>query len=327
MPHYFLTTRNIKRSKANRFFGGEVAQPSFVIAPDEATTLDPKHKLTGTRASRRWAEEILNAARDEEGHGDIIFLVHGFNFDAQDAFKNHIDLKQNIKAAGMSRAVFVSYSWPSEGDFYHYLNDDHDARFSALHLVKSGLALFAAFSEPGCKVKMHVIAHSMGTMVVREAFKAARGHLKTREGAWGVNQLIFFGSDISAKSLASSQAQALFDKSQRFTNYFNRRDKVLATSNMKRLLSSPRLGRHGAPKEVRDKVVDIDMTDYWRELAGDNDENRLGDIPLSHSFYQTDQNFARDVALTLKGELDRRELPNRTAHSDENCTLFVKAPA
>ena len=40
-------------------------------------------------------------------------------------------------------------------------------------LVKHGIHAFAKMQEPACKIDMHVMAHSMGAYVVREAFDDA----------------------------------------------------------------------------------------------------------------------------------------------------------
>lgn len=324
MPSFFLTTRNIKRpSGGAAFFGAEPAEPSFVISPDGATTLDPADRETGASRRTRWAEAVMAAADDGDGCGDIVFMVPGFNTDAQDAFKVHNTMARNLRDQGLTKAAFVTYSWPSAGSFANYLEDDSDARETAIHLVKSGIALFAAMTTPGCRIKVHVMAHSMGALVVREAFRAAAGHPQTRENAWGVSQLILYSADISARSLKSSVAQAMFDRSQRFTNYFNRHDAALATANAKRFLSSPRLGRHGVPKDTLDKLVDVDVSDRWSERARSNGEGIFGDARLSHSFYKDDPVFGKDVADTIAGNLDRREIPTREAH-DEPGRLLLK---
>ena len=40
-------------------------------------------------------------------------------------------------------------------------------------LVKHGIHAFAKMQESACKIDMHVLAHSMGAYVVREAFDNA----------------------------------------------------------------------------------------------------------------------------------------------------------
>lgn len=328
MTTYCLTSRNIKRPKGKAaYFADEPGATSFLVCPEGAVTFDPEHRVMGRHNNRKWAEKILTDAKQDDGTGDIIFFVHGFNRDMQDAYDDHIKIANNLRENGLERAVFVSYSWPAKGSFLNYLEDDSDARATAIQLVCSGLSLFAGLTEPGCRIRVHVMAHSMGAMVVREAFRAAKGCSATREAAWGVSQLILFAADISKASLKSESAKAMFDKSQRITNYFNLHDAVLATSNAKRFMSSPRLGRHGAPDVVLDRVVDVDLSDHWLDVAKNNDAGFIGDVPLSHSFYREDKVFAQDVAYTIIGDLDRRKIPKRKPHPDfDGKLLFDTGP-
>ncbi|MEM6634847.1 MAG: alpha/beta hydrolase [Pseudomonadota bacterium] len=314
MTKYFFTTRDIRTRGGRRFFGDEPAPPSFLMLPETATTMHPDDREKGAGRRRRWARAILADALaggdPEKKDGDIVVFVHGYNNDAQDVFNNYGDLSTNLRASGLGGAVFVSYSWPAKGSFLNYLEDDSDARASAIDLVKSGLELFARLTDPDCRIRVHVMAHSMGCLVVREALRAAPGAKPTRDGAWGITQLITYGADISKRSLRQPDGEAMFAKSQRFTNYFNRQDQALATSNVKRFATAPRLGRHGAPNERLDDMVDIDVTDHWRDVA--DTQGLLEGIPASHNFYRRDMQFALDVAFTIKGDLDRRQIPTRT---------------
>ncbi|WP_172292746.1 alpha/beta hydrolase [Pseudoruegeria sp. HB172150] len=334
MAEYFFTSRNIKRPRNGaEYFGDEPAEMvTYVIAPDGATTMSPADRVTGPNRASRWANAILedatqlweqNAPHPENApvSGDIVVFVHGYNTDAQDVFESHIELAKNLRDNGLTHAVFVSYSWSSRGDFWNYLEDDSDARQTAIHLVQSGLAVFAAFSTPDCRVRVHVLAHSMGALVVREAFRAAPGAKPTREGAWGLTQLITFGADISVRSMQGREGDLMLGKSQRFTNYFNRRDAVLATSNVKRFASSPRLGRHGAPPSRLAQIVDVDVTERWQNVSSRFDgQDKFRE---SHRFYRGDPVFALDVVHTILGDLDRREIPTRVDSDEEGRLKLV----
>lgn len=316
MKYYCLTTRNIKRQQGSIKFQAEPGEPAYLIADENAGTFSPDQQMGSATKTRglRWAKAILADAHEglEEGEcGDIVFLVHGYNVNEKQAFTSHGHLAKGLRDAGLEKAVFVSYDWPAKGKFINYLEDDSDARFSAIHLVQSGLALFARLSEPSCRIRLHVVAHSMGALVVREAIRAAAGNPETREAAWGITQLILYGADISKASLGNSEGAGMLQHSQRLTSYFNRHDKALATSNVKRFLSSPRAGRHGAPDHMLGELVDVDTSEHWKDIAATNEDGFFGDIPKSHTFYSQDETWLRDVALTIKGDLDRRELPTR----------------
>ena len=102
-----------------------------------------------------------------------------------------------------------------------------------------------------------------------------------------------------------------FDYASQVTNYFNREDTVLSGSNIVNLRQ--RLGHYGAPQDLVDtgKIVDIDVTEHWHEIADGNDDGFCYDVPASHSFYRTDPTFARDVVETIQGNKDPRSIGSR----------------
>ncbi len=340
MTHYCLSTRRAGTKNGKKVFYPEPGDPSYLIAPDDASEFHPDHELSGpvARRAKNWAEQIIaeaNTNPDPDGppDGDIIFIVHGFNVNAKGALRSHKKISEGLKAfgkpsanaRGIDKAVCVSYDWPAKGSFLNYLEDDSDARQSAIHLVRAGIALFARFTQPDCRIRVHVLAHSMGNLVVREAYRAAAGYPGTREAAWGVTQMIMYAADISSGSLRNDDGQQLISNSQRVTNYYNRHDKALATSNVKRFLSSPRLGRHGAPDEVLDQLVDVDCSERWLEVARTNDDGLLADIPYSHSFYEEDPIWLKDIAATLAGDKDRRVIETRETHPSYSRRMALKS--
>ena len=336
MTEYFVTTRNIKRAGQSRVYGTEIAEPTYVIAAEDATTMTPDDRVRGRNAGLRWGRKVVEEAKlkwaaanpnipnSTEQQGDIVVFIHGFNVDAQEAFETHKTLANNLQAGGLTDAVFVSYSWPANGDVLSYIEDDSDARETAVHLVKSALAVFAQLSTPECRVKVHVMAHSMGCLVVREALRSAPGSKLTRDGAWGITNLITFGADISVRSVRRSDGDRLIGKSQRYTNYFNRHDGVLATSNAKRFATARRLGRHGAPSSRLDEMVDIDVTQRWEAVEDQFPSGVVERVSASHNFYFSDTQFGKDAADTIKGLLDRRLIPTRDDREVEAGRLRLK---
>lgn len=312
MTYYFLTSRNIETlDDGQAVFGNGQGQPHFVISPKDAKTLSPDHIVRGPRAGERWGKKILEDVNAKSECGNIVLMVPGFNTDANDAFLQHKTMKAQLIRAGLGDAVFVGYSWPSQGSFMEYMEDDVDARFAALHLMTTALSLFARMSRHDCRIKVNVIAHSSGALVVKEAFRAAMGYKPTRDSGWGIANLLLVGANLSVSSLNTEDGKFFLESASRITNYFNREDTVLATSNVKRYNSAPRLGRHGAPINLLDDIVDVDVTDHWLTVSQANGVGTIGDVPASHNFYRNDILFARDMAQTIKGDIDRRAIASR----------------
>ncbi len=341
MTYYAISTRTIDR-KADDAFGSEPADPSFLISPAEATSFRPSHKLKGRRAQvgKNWASRILEDARQraedvgaapdgQVQNGDIVMLVHGYNMNAESAFARHRAFVEHYKspAYGLTHAVFVSFDWPAMGSVLNYVEDGMDARKSAFALVESGLKLFALFSAPECNVRVHVLAHSMGAMVTREALRTATDFRATRDRAWSINQLVLASADISVASFAGRDSWAMQHYSQRVTNYFNRHDKALATSNVKRVLTAPRLGRHGAPSEMWSQIADVDTSDRWLKSDVQADGTLTSNFMDSHGFYFDDPVWLQDFAYTVLGNHDRQSMPTRSPHPRDQGRLKLRETA
>ena len=323
MPHYAISMREIDGRGSDENFDAEPARrPTYLIAEDDAPGFRPDQRFTlesrgtdrrQTIGAPKWAREILEQfPKDEHGcqDGDIVFFVHGFNVDEDAALEGHRQLAAGLQAAGLNCPV-ISFDWPSEGRLIKYNEDRFDARIAALDLVKSGLALFAKATEPDCRIRAHFVSHSMGALVVREAIHQADDYPLTRDLAWGLSNLAFVAADIPKEDLTNSRSEALFRRAQRITNYFSRGDIALATSNVKRLGTARRLGRHGAPDEAVSMIADVDCTARADIVCQGIEGDLANKIQKSHGWYFMDDIFFRDLALTLKGDIDRRELPTR----------------
>lgn len=346
-PDFAISTRQIVRRGGARLFNAEPGEPVYLAAPAEAEAFEPEHIVAAAgriSSAERWARLVMEALpADPEPApraaraarlaglpppraGDLVFYVHGYNVDPRDALEGHRAVRRGLQEQGFN-AVVVSFDWPSQGGFLNYLEDSLDAHKAAPELVKSGIGLFASLTGPDCRTRVHVLAHSMGAMVARQACDYAGGHPATREQAWGLSQLVLVAADISARSLESGAAAAMLDRAQRVTNYASAHDAALATSNVKRFMSSPRLGRHGVPLEMRSRVVDVDCSARWQALrAGAPELSRLDAMMRSHSWYWGDtQVFMADLAATLRGDIDRNVLATRERDPAEPGRLKLRA--
>lgn len=317
MVAYAISSRRISGQGAQRRFDDEPGSlPSFLISPEGAAEFSPEHIVKGGKnAGALWTKQLLDTfQKDDQGRytGDLVFLVHGFNVDAADAYAAHKEFGRNLTKAGFAHTL-VSYDWPAKGDLTNYLEDSSDAFKTAPILVQSGIALFARASGPECRVKVHVVAHSMGAFVTREAFRQAKGHPPASLGAWGVTQLVLIAADISAGSIHTDLSEEMCAKAQRITSYYSRYDAALATSNVKRFASSPRLGRHGSENPSPKNVIDVDCSDRWLSYSKtDPNTNFVRDLGLSHTWYfQDTDRFYPDLAGTLIGDIDRSLLTTR----------------
>ena len=312
MSDFVLSVRAV-RSGA---FVADVGPSKFLEVPDAAATTDPSQAIT----KAAWYGAVIEAAKwkndSGEDRGDILFIVHGYNSTPADALARHRRIKQDLLGLGF-KGVIVSYDWPSDDSALAYLNDRHRAKLTAMQLVTDGIARLSKLQTPDCKINVHVLGHSTGAYVIREAFDDADDS-KFENGAWGVSQVVFAAGDISAASMGAGDPStaSLYGHCVRLTNYSNRHDQVLDISNVKRLGIAPRVGRVGLPPDAPARAVNIDCTDYFAQLMASpallasDQPNGFAGVP-SHSWYFGNRVFTADLFYTLIG-VDRTVVPTRS---------------
>jgi len=319
MNDFVVSARRVKQAA----FEAEPGPSHMLLVPADADEPIPKHGRMGEIWVKAWVQQLLAEAiwgtdeRTGAERGDILVYVHGYNNSAPEVLKRHRQLQSDLKALGW-KGVVVSFDWPSDNKTVGYLEDRHDAKLSAMQLVTDLIALLAAKQTPDCAVNTHILAHSMGTYVVREAFDDA-DDARLENNSWMISQLCFIGSDVSASSLSQGHASSdsLYRHCTRLTNYFSFGDSVLKLSNVKRAGVAPRAGRVGLPDNAPDSTADVDCTVYHQQLLSDK-AMQARDQPQSflgskdHSWYIGNRVFTRDLFETLKGDLDRSIIAARS---------------
>lgn len=330
MPQYIISTRAIKG-------GAFIAEPMKPVGKKTATErltaprarflkvpdgkdATPEHVMTDADA---WFAEVRDHADgDFDGNfsdaGDVLIFVHGYNNDIPIIRKRHERLQQDLKAEGW-RGLVVSFDWPSDDATLNYWEDRSDAAATAKALVTQGIRRIAAGQRKGCQTNVHLLGHSTGAYVIMEAFVQAEKDGDLFRDAWRVGQVAFIGGDVGADSLrdGESWSQPLFRRIMRLTNYSSGCDFVLSVSNAKRLGSAPRAGRIGLPATAPRKAVNVDCTRHFNTL---DPKQSVHFGTFAHSWHIGDRVFARDLALTLDGRIDREHLPTR-AHQGDRLVL------
>lgn len=324
MPSYIFTARSIK---GNTFSNepGDLGKTQYLRVPDDLS-IQTAHIVP--RAT--WISEIQQAAVSQpivrpdiggEMGGNTLIYIHGYNNSQEVMLARHRQLETDLKHCGW-RGVVVSYDWPSASSSLTYLEDRDDAKITAFALVRDGIRVLAASQQADCRVAVHLLAHSMGAYLVREAFDHADDNAPLRGQVWGVGQCVFIGGDVSSGSLGESDSSvSIYKHCHRFTNYSNGADAVLQISNAKRFGAAPRAGRVGLPADAPDSAVNVDCTEYWNRL--DEAQRRLPIGSFTHSWYFGDLGFTADLAATLDGGLDRAAIPTRAPLRANRFTLSV----
>lgn len=303
------------RAACDNQFTLEVGPTQFLTVPPDQTP-SPSHAID----SSIWYQAVLkNAAwtnETGEPRGDILFIVHGYNMSPEEVIRRHRRIKEDLADLGF-KGVIVSFDWPSSNKTLAYLSDRHKAKITALKLVSDGIAYLSGQQTTACSINVHVLGHSTGAYIIREAFDDADDTSLPNPG-WNVSQMIFAAGDVSAASLSASNsgAASLYGHCIRLTNYFSRHDEALDLSNVKRLGTAPRVGRIGLPNDAPKLAVNVDCTAYYEALiqkdsplANLDQPNGFVGMP-SHSWYFGNKTFAKDLFAVLIGQ-ERTIIPTR----------------
>lgn len=304
MSDFVICARSIKNGK----FGAEPAPSTFLVIDDDAA---PKPAGSQVRTREAWARQVQAAARRagsrQESH--VLVFVHGFNNPQDIVMARHRRLRDDLAAAGFP-GIVVSFDWPAGDVGAFYLEDLADANRSAIQLVKDGIMVLAALQQPDCRVFVHLLAHSMGAYITREAFTAADDADDLTGQTWRVSQTMLIAPDISARSLRDEdpRSDGLYRNCARLTCYSSRHDNVLGLSNAKRAGVAPRAGRVGLPETSPANAVNVDCTEYYEGIPAA--QPVIGS--REHSWHIGDPVFTRDMIDNMLG-LDRERRPTRTA--------------
>ncbi len=319
MPDYIISTRNA--SLKNNTFGNEPGPSRFLSVPGNQLP-KPGHQMKSVRDwEKKVMEDALPGADAGTNHpvGDIVIFIHGYNNDAKAIMWRHRRLKTDLAKQGYKGTV-ISFDWPSAASPLNYLEDRSDAKTTALQLVKDGIVRFCKRQTMGCEINVHLLAHSTGAYVIREAFDDADDRPAIANFNWTVSQIALIGADVSAKSMAESdcKSSSIYRHCMRLTNYSSRFDKALKLSNVKRFGVAPRVGRIGLPDEASDKAVNVDCSDYFSTLK---ESNSKFSGSWEHSWHIGNSVFAKDLYETLCGDVDRHAVSTRKRLENNRLTL------
>jgi pimeloyl-ACP methyl ester carboxylesterase len=316
MTKFFITMR---ATAGGQFADTDsIGATRYLAVPDDARPA-PSHAI-GFKA---WLTQVM-ASLPHEGKitkGDILFLVHGYNNDIVDADDEHRNIKNGL--AGRFSCTIISFDWPSWKETFAYLPELDVAKKTAIDLVNAGVKPLLDAQTKDCKVAVHVLCHSMGAYVVREALDHADDGLKTGTD-WMINQLVMIAGDVDAADFVpgNKDTESMLGHAYRLTNYFNKYDEVLQISNVKRAGVEPRAGRVGLPPNAPANTVNVDCSPHFDTIRRPGD-NPIAAASWSHGWYFTDAHFHTDLAETLRGAVDRTVIANRGVGPGNTLTLAV----
>ncbi|MEN8207320.1 MAG: alpha/beta hydrolase, partial [Pseudomonadota bacterium] len=290
MPEYIVCVRNVEKGK----FGAEPGATKFLKMPSNVKAPKPSHGIKKTDWFAEVLQKAISGKNDQTGedYGDILVFVHGYNNDQEIVMRRHKQIKRDLSAIGY-QGVVVSFDWPSDDRTLNYLEDRSDAKQTAIKLVDDCIRAFSIMQKSECEINVHLLAHSTGAYVVREAFDDADDRPRVAEKNWAVSQIMLIGADVSSKSMSAndSKSSSIYRHCVRLTNYSNPYDSVLKLSNVKRVGVAPRVGRTGLPEGAPGNAINVNCGEYYS--ANEKKIKAIG--TKSHSWHIGDKAFAKDM--------------------------------
>jgi len=319
--YYVISARNVEAGE----FGAEPGGVRY-LKVRETRLPRPSDQIP----VKQWLAEVRdladgNADQNIGKFGDVLMFVHGYNNDLKVIRDRQLQLAQDLVAEKW-RGVVVAFDWPSDDSTLNYLEDRADAAAVAQELVDKAILPLSRRQLKGCETNVHLLGHSTGAYVIMEAFAQAEKDGRLFKTPWRIAQVAFIGADVASSSLAgdSDWAAPMFRRVMRLTNYQNPYDHVLAASNAKRLGVAPRVGRVGLPGDAHAKAVNVNCGEYFCTL---DPGKQTFHGTFAHSWHIGNRVFARDLAMTLEGRIDRNAIPTRKWDEDELVLQEAPRPA
>jgi esterase/lipase superfamily enzyme len=172
------------------------------------------------------------ALKSEVEENSMLLFLHGFWQTFEQAAIRTAQLKYDLK---IPHAAF--YSWPSHGSVFRYTADATNAAASAPYIAKFLRCLGELTGSN--KVRLHIIAHSMGNHALLIALEKLLSALKGAKPTFTFTDIVFAAADVDQEIFldSASSTKAL---AERQTLYTCGEDRALRQSGYKHKM--PRAG-------------------------------------------------------------------------------------
>lgn len=196
------TRRPVNDGRTNPWFSSE-RSPRMTIARARLTAPDFGRFSFASVGMSDWKLEAvepvpgqLNAFLSQSGgEADVLVYVHGYRQTFEGATLDAARLSDGIKFRGAT----MVFSWPSKAGLFDYVYDRESAMWSRDAFER---VLAAVMTHPN-RGRVHIVAHSMGTMLALESIRQVYG----RYGDAAVDRIgaiVFASPDIDLDIFTSS---------------------------------------------------------------------------------------------------------------------------
>jgi esterase/lipase superfamily enzyme len=236
--------------------------------------LDPQKHFIIQNVDVRTVEAWRKLITDSGLHEALVF-VHGFNNTFRDGLYRAAQIMWDLQYAGIP----LFFSWPSRGRVLDYLYD----RDSALGARDAFIEMLRNVRAAGVE-RIHVLAHSMGNLVVLDALA---NHQHT-DDPLGIAEVLMAAPDVDRDHYRQIAAKVRLAAAG-MTLYASSADRALQAS--KRIAGD--IARAGdVPAQgpiVLNDIDSIDVTPIGAEIFG-----------LGHGHYAQNRSVLNDIGLVIR---------------------------
>ncbi|GGE02511.1 hypothetical protein GCM10011390_21740 [Aureimonas endophytica] len=323
--------------------GAQVNMETLWVSPEKLYGADQK------RGSRDIFEQLRADMKGNER--PTLVLLHGFSNSFRDALERAAWISVFY---GIEANIFV-FSWPSIGrnlptplPYADYAHDRYTARASGVAIARTLQILYDFIDglDPSatCRQPLHLIAHSMGVFVLRQAVQALMRQAPRPPAGLAdpmSDQLIFDAGTRNLTGIPTASADpnrlrrtfgevvlAAGDEDEdsfedanelrylpriarRVSVYHTPSDWILSTLSRVTKFNGPRLGMDGPENMsiISDKVTSIDVTDVLSSA----------DDLQSHQYYRIFPRVRDDIVAVLRGEPQEKIVKRRSLTPHRYC--------
>jgi esterase/lipase superfamily enzyme len=148
-----------ERSPDLIFAEARLKPPSSSLIRSGEWSIASVESLSRTNAAQAFAQAALGR--------DLLLYIHGYRESFETAAASTIELSEGIKFSGVTGL----FTWPSAGSTLSYVAD----RESAMWSRDAFEDLLAAMANTPSGGRIHIVAHSMGTLLTLETLRMLRG--------------------------------------------------------------------------------------------------------------------------------------------------------
>ena len=287
-------------------------------------------QIPGVTASMRakvklGSQAVFDGLREQliANKADLLLFLHGYACDFAMAMARAAELKMRWSTPDRPLEVAV-FSWPADGKtipLISYASDRDDARSSAKAVARALLRFIDYIKEldrgEWCNARMHLVAHSMGNYMLRNAFQALCSDLGGKVPRLFETIFLMAADEDNDAFEDVGKLMHLPDLAQAVNVYFAANDGALTISDVTK--NNPdRLGTTG-PRTLTNLPQKVTLVDCARVSSTPSL------LEVNHQYYRQRPEVIADVQAVLAG-VAPDSIPNRSFIPDKRAFRIAAAP-